>query len=239
LARDFDSVAECYTANDLGQLILSLQAPPTFRSRHDQLENHESRRVLRQCAFHANRAMPNRCEGAFDRIRRSKMRPVLRGEIEERQQRIAILEQAIDRLVVFGRIFLGEDRHRGFGGRAVLGQPDFAQIPMGVGLNRLRQLVENVQTLVLPPRCPARSTDPAPSDRQAVPSSSDRFPACPSATPEAPSCPPASRQSEPTCIRPAAPCAPADRRRPPRHKHSAGPTDRGLASADSRPPSRS
>ena len=78
------------------------------------------------------------------------MRPVLRGEIEERQQRTAILEQAIDRLVVFGRIFLGEDRHRGFGGRAVLGQPDFAQIPMGVGLNRLRQLVENVQTLVLP-----------------------------------------------------------------------------------------
>src|ERR1700757_2639502 len=80
------------------------------------------------------------------------MRPVLRGEIEERQQRTTILEQAIDRLVVFGRIFLGEDRHRGFGGRAVLGQPNFAQIPMGVGLNRLRQLVENVQTLVLPTR---------------------------------------------------------------------------------------
>ena len=45
-----------------------------------------------------------------------------------------------------GDIF-GEDRHRDFGGDAVLGQPDFAQIPMGVGLNRLRQLVENVQTL--------------------------------------------------------------------------------------------
>ncbi len=192
----------------------------------------------------------------------SKMRPVLGGEIEQRQQRIAILEQAIDRLVVSGRIFLGEDRHRGFGGGAVLGQPDFAQIPMGVGQNRLRRLVENIQILVPPtplvagrgkrflqgllesrarrrrPQCPARSTDPAPSDRQAVPSSSDRFPPCPSATPQAPSCPPASRQSEPTCIRPAAPCAPADRRRPPRHKHSAGPTDPGLP-APIGPPTRS
>ena len=32
----------------------------------------------------------------------------------------------------------------------VFGEPDFAQIPMRVGLNRLRQLVENVQGLVLP-----------------------------------------------------------------------------------------
>ena len=90
-----------------------------------------------------------------------------------------------------------------------------------------------------PPRCPARLTDPAPLDRQAVPSSSGRFPACPSASPEAPFCPPGSRQSVRECIRPAAPCAPADRRRRPRHKHSVAPTDRWLASADSRPPSRS
>src|SRR5271156_4220113 len=33
---------------------------------------------------------------------------------------------------------------------AAFGEPDFAQIPMRVGLNRLRQLVENVQGLVLP-----------------------------------------------------------------------------------------
>ena len=37
-----------------------------------------------------------------------------------------------------------------FGRGAVLGKPDFAQIPMRVGLNRLRQLVEDVQVLVLP-----------------------------------------------------------------------------------------
>jgi hypothetical protein len=46
--------------------------------------------------------------------------------------------------VVFGRIFLGEDHHRGFGARAVFGQPDFAQIPMRVGLKGLPQLVEDI-----------------------------------------------------------------------------------------------
>src|SRR6266705_7156371 len=32
------SVAECYTTDDLGQLILSLQPSPAFRRRHHQLE---------------------------------------------------------------------------------------------------------------------------------------------------------------------------------------------------------
>jgi hypothetical protein len=108
------------------QLILSLEAPPVFRRRYDELENHDPRRVLRERAFHMNRAMPNRCKGAFDRVRRARMRPVLSGEIEEHQQRVAILEQAFDGFVVFGRVFLGEDRRRGFGRSAVLGKPDFA-----------------------------------------------------------------------------------------------------------------
>ena len=68
MARDFNSVAECYTSDELRQLILSLEAPPTFRRRDDELEDHEPRRILRKRAFHANRAMPNRCKGAFDRV---------------------------------------------------------------------------------------------------------------------------------------------------------------------------
>ena len=71
-------------------------------------------------------------------------------EIEERQQCVAVPEKAIDGFVVLGRVFLGEGRQRGVGDSAVFGEPDFAQIPMRVGLNRLRQLVENVQGLVLP-----------------------------------------------------------------------------------------
>ena len=100
-------------------LILSLQAPPVFRRRHDQLENHEPRRVLRERAFHAHRAMPNRRKGAFNRIRCPQMRPMLGREIEERQQCVAVPEKAIDGLVVLGRVFLGEGRHRGVGDSAV------------------------------------------------------------------------------------------------------------------------
>ena len=135
LGRDFDSVAEFYTADDLRQLILSSQRSPVFRRRHDQLENHEPRRVLRERTFHAHRAMPNRRKGAFNRIRCPQMRPMLGREIEERQQCVAVPEKAIDGLVVLWRVFLGEGRHRGVGDSAVFGEPDFAQIPMRVGLN--------------------------------------------------------------------------------------------------------
>ena len=70
-----------------------------------------------------------------------QMRPMLGREIEERQQCVAAPEKAIDGLVVIGRVFLGEGRHRGVGDSAVFGEPDFAQIPMRVGLNRLRPAV--------------------------------------------------------------------------------------------------
>jgi hypothetical protein len=51
---------------------------------------------------------------------------MLGGKIKERQQRVAVLEQAIDGFLVFGRIFLGEGRHRRFGRRPVRRQPNFA-----------------------------------------------------------------------------------------------------------------
>jgi chaperonin GroEL (HSP60 family) len=40
------------------------------------------------------------------------MVPMIGGKVEERQQRWTILDQAFDGLVVFGRVFLGECRHR-------------------------------------------------------------------------------------------------------------------------------
>src|ERR1019366_6876328 len=53
--------------------------------------------------LHANCAMPDRRECALDRVRGAQMRPMLGGKIKERQQRIAVLEQAIDGFVVFGQ----------------------------------------------------------------------------------------------------------------------------------------
>jgi hypothetical protein len=66
--RDFDSVLEFDTLDDFRQLVLTLQSSPSFRRGHHQLENHETSGVLRQRAFHADRAMPDRREYPFNRI---------------------------------------------------------------------------------------------------------------------------------------------------------------------------
>ena len=111
-----------------GNWFWPLQPSPSFRRRRHELEDHQPSGVLRQRAFHADRAMPDRREHAFNRICRAQMVPVLGGKVEERQQRVAILDQAFDGLVVFGRVFLGEGRHRRLRRRAVRRQPDFAQV---------------------------------------------------------------------------------------------------------------
>ena len=78
------------------------------------------------------------------------MVPMIGGKVEERQQRPTILDQAFDGLVVFGRVFLGEGRHRRFRRGPVRRQPDLPQILVRVGLHRLGKLVEHVQCLVQP-----------------------------------------------------------------------------------------
>jgi hypothetical protein len=64
--------------------------------------------------------MPHRREHALDRIRCPQMIPVPGGEVEEGEQRIAILRQAGDRLLVLGAVFVGEhiDRRLGCRGSA-------------------------------------------------------------------------------------------------------------------------
>ena len=146
VVRDFDFVVELYTSDDLRQLILSLQAPPAFRGRHDQLEHHKACVSCDSAPF----IRTVRCRTVAKALSiglMSETCPVLGRKIEERQQRVAVLEQAIDGLVVFGRIFLGEDCHRGVGGRAALGKPDFAQIPMRVGLTDFGSLSSTFRVL--------------------------------------------------------------------------------------------
>src|ERR1700730_19123869 len=85
--RDLDSVKEFGTFDDFRQLVLTLQSPPGFRRRHYQLENHETRGVLRQRALHTHRAMPHRCKYAFNRIRCAQVIPMIGGEVEKSPQR--------------------------------------------------------------------------------------------------------------------------------------------------------
>jgi hypothetical protein len=51
---------------------------------------------------------PHRGERAFDDVRRAQMLPVLGREVVEGEQRVAILDQALDRLVVFDASGLDE-----------------------------------------------------------------------------------------------------------------------------------
>jgi hypothetical protein len=59
------------TLDDFWQLVLTLHSSPSFPRGHHQLENHEASCVLRQRAFHADCAVPDRREYAFNGIRRS------------------------------------------------------------------------------------------------------------------------------------------------------------------------
>ena len=52
--------------------------------------------------------------------------PMIGGKVEEHQQCLPILDQAFDGLVVFGRVFFGEGRHRRFR-RARLGDSQISR----------------------------------------------------------------------------------------------------------------
>ncbi len=67
--------------------------------------------------------------------------PVFGGEVVEREQRVAILRQAIDGLVVFGAVALDEGIQSHDGILLCLGHPDFLQRALGLRMQVLRQLV--------------------------------------------------------------------------------------------------
>ena len=85
-----------------------------------------------------------------DLIRRAQVIPMLGRELIERKQCLAILGQALDRLVVFRSVFLGEDVDRHFGRSPVRRQVDLAQILLHVGLHREGDFVQDVGGLVHP-----------------------------------------------------------------------------------------
>ena len=74
--------------------------------------------------------------------------PMLGREVEEGEQLVAILHQAVDRLVVFRAVFLGKDVDRLLGGRPIRRRPDLAQVMLDLALDRFRHLVEHVRCLV-------------------------------------------------------------------------------------------
>ena len=147
---DLDSVGELYTEDDFRQLVVTVEATPAFLGGLGELEDHGERGLVRETSFGAHRAVADGRERAFDDVGRAQMLPVLGGEVVEGEQRVAILGQALDRLVVFDAPGLDEGVERHERILLGLGHPDLLQRPLGFRLLALRQLVQHIGGLVHP-----------------------------------------------------------------------------------------
>src|SRR3982074_907170 len=78
------------------------------------------------------------------------MLPVLSREVVEGKQRVAILDQALDSLVVFDAPGLDEGVERGERILLGLGHPDLLERTLGLRLLALGQLVQDIGGLVYP-----------------------------------------------------------------------------------------
>jgi hypothetical protein len=86
LDGDLDAVGELYTLDQLRQLVVASEPMPVFLRGVGQLEDHGERGLVREAAFRSDGPMPHGREGAFDRVGRSQVLPVLGGEVVEGEQ---------------------------------------------------------------------------------------------------------------------------------------------------------
>jgi hypothetical protein len=147
---DLDSVGEPYTEDELRQLVVAIEAPPAPLGGLGEFEDHGERGLVGETSLGAHRAVADSRERAFDDVGRSQMLPVLGGEVVEREQRLTILGQAFDGLVVFDAPGFDEGVERGERIFLGLGHPDFLERPLGFRVLALRQLVQDIGGLVDP-----------------------------------------------------------------------------------------
>ena len=62
MGDDLDSVGEHHTCDQLWQLVVAVEAAPTFLRGLDELEDHRERGVVREAALRADRAVSHRGE---------------------------------------------------------------------------------------------------------------------------------------------------------------------------------
>src|SRR6266404_3114986 len=112
--------------------------------------------VLFETSLGTHGAVAHRGERAFNDVRGAQMLPVLGREVVEAEQRVAILDQALDCLVVFDAPGLDEGVE---GCKRILlglGHPDFLQRALVFRLLAVRQLVEDIGGRVHPAALAAR-----------------------------------------------------------------------------------
>src|SRR5215470_10480235 len=142
LSDDLEPIGEFHTENQFWQLVVAVEASPSFLRSFNKLEDHGERGAVRQAALRPDRAVAHGCERAFDRVRGSQVLPVLGGEVVESQQRIAILGQAFGGFLVLDLVALDESIECSLSVSLRLGDPDLLQRAFGLGLLALRQLAE-------------------------------------------------------------------------------------------------
>jgi len=74
-----------HTENQFWQLVVAVEASPSFLRGFDKLEDHGERGAVRQAALRPDRAVARGCERAFDGVRGPQVLPVLGGEVVESQ----------------------------------------------------------------------------------------------------------------------------------------------------------
>src|SRR5262245_39398259 len=101
LRCDLDSVGELHSKDNFRQQVVTVETAPALFGGLGELEDHGQRGLVREAALGAHGAMTNRRECAFNNVRRAQMLPVLGREIVKSQQRLAILREAFDSLLIF------------------------------------------------------------------------------------------------------------------------------------------
>ena len=129
---------------------MSLETSPALFGSLRQLENHGDGGLVRETAPRSDRSMPNSRERALDRVCGSQVLPVLGGEIVEGEERVAVLGEAFDGFVVLNAIGFDERIQCNLGGLAGLRHPNVLQCALGLGLQALWQLVQDIRRFVYP-----------------------------------------------------------------------------------------
>ncbi len=77
---DLQPVSESGAENDFRQLVMSIEPAPAFLGALDELEHHRERCRVREAAFGSDGAVAHGGERALDRVRGSKVFPMLGGK---------------------------------------------------------------------------------------------------------------------------------------------------------------
>ena len=83
---DFDAVSKLHTLDQLWQLVVAVETPPVFLRGVGQLEDHGEGGLVREAAFRADRPVAHGGKGAFDRVGRAQVLPMLGGKVVEGEQ---------------------------------------------------------------------------------------------------------------------------------------------------------